>query len=187
MIMTQKIRKALEIAERQHRGQYRKNGVTPYLLHPVSVAWRVSSYTENEDTVVTALLHDVIEDTAGFGIKEIETEFGKKVAENIIYLSKNVGLSPKEGCWLDNKKQYIERLGNVDKEVLLIKIIDRVDNANTLVAELKNNGDEFWNKFNGKKNEKQIVEELSLQLFKDKKMPKELCEELEELISRIYY
>jgi myo-inositol-1(or 4)-monophosphatase len=186
MKLTQRIRKALEIAEKQHRGQYRKNGVTPYLLHPVSVAWRVSGYTQNEDTIITAILHDVVEDTANFGIEEIEVEFGERVAENITYLSKNVGLSPKGGCWLDNKKQYIERLDGADKEVLLVKIIDRIDNANTLVKELENNGEEFWEKFNGKKNEKKIVEELSLELFRKKKMPKELCEELEGLIGQIY-
>ncbi|MFA5828390.1 MAG: HD domain-containing protein [Candidatus Shapirobacteria bacterium] len=65
MILSPKIRKALRLAAVQHDGQYRKDGVTPFIIHPIEVAMIVSEYTDNEDIISAALLHDVLEDTRG--------------------------------------------------------------------------------------------------------------------------
>jgi (p)ppGpp synthase/HD superfamily hydrolase len=56
MNLTQKIRLAIKIAAIQHNGQFRKDGTTPFLIHPIEVAFLVNDYAKDDDTVVAALL-----------------------------------------------------------------------------------------------------------------------------------
>ncbi len=56
------IRLAAELAARAHHGQYRRDGLTPYITHPAAVAGRVDK--ESPEVVATAWLHDVVEDTS---------------------------------------------------------------------------------------------------------------------------
>ena len=81
------IRKAFVYASEAHNGIKRKSG-EPYILHPLAVA-RIVSKEMGLDSVsiIGALLHDVVEDTE-FTVKDIEKEFGKKVAKIIDGLTK---------------------------------------------------------------------------------------------------
>lgn len=54
---------AKKIAMSAHDGQYRMDGVTPYITHPKAIAERVAQFGGNESTIATAWLHDVVEDT----------------------------------------------------------------------------------------------------------------------------
>ncbi len=56
------IQRALSFAKEAHRGQYRKSG-EPYIIHPIIVASFIASISNDETMVISALLHDVIEDT----------------------------------------------------------------------------------------------------------------------------
>ena len=59
---TEKIQKALDFAILAHKGQYRKSG-EEYVIHPILVASITSFFSDNEDMIIAALLHDVVEDT----------------------------------------------------------------------------------------------------------------------------
>ena len=125
------IRKAFVYASAAHSGVKRKSG-EPYILHPLAVA-RIVSKEMGLDSVsiIGALLHDVVEDTE-FTVKDIEKEFGKKVAKIIDGLTKiaevfdqNVSLQQ------ENFRKMLLTLSD-DIRVILIKIADRLHNMRTL-------------------------------------------------------
>ena len=125
------IRKAFVYASEAHTGIKRKSG-EPYILHPLAVA-RIVSKEMGLDSVsiIGALLHDVVEDTE-FTVKDIEKEFGKKVAKIIDGLTKiaevfdqNVSLQQ------ENFRKMLLTLSD-DIRVILIKIADRLHNMRTL-------------------------------------------------------
>ena len=125
------IRKAFVYASAAHSGIKRKSG-DPYILHPLAVA-RIVSKEMGLDSVsiIGALLHDVVEDTE-FTVKDIEKEFGKKIAKIIDGLTKiaevfdqNVSLQQ------ENFRKMLLTLSD-DIRVILIKIADRLHNMRTL-------------------------------------------------------
>ena len=77
---------ALKFSENAHKNQLRKSG-DPFILHPLEVAKILTSIKLDVDSIVAVLLHDTVEDT-DFTINEIESEFGKKVAELVQGLTK---------------------------------------------------------------------------------------------------
>ncbi len=74
----EKIERAYRLAEKMHGDQRRVSGV-PYILHPTSVACIIVDLGMDTDSVVAALLHDVVEDTP-VTLEEVEQMFGKDVA-----------------------------------------------------------------------------------------------------------
>ena len=72
----------------KHKGQYRKDGNTPYIKHPVNVAACVAKVTKDEDLFKAALLHDVVEDT-DTSIDEIRGRFGSEIASIVEELTKD--------------------------------------------------------------------------------------------------
>lgn len=56
------VKNALELAEKAHAGQYRRDGTTAYVVHPIRVASKLAAKGESDEVVAAALLHDVLED-----------------------------------------------------------------------------------------------------------------------------
>lgn len=83
---TKQILIAFQVAEIAHRGQFRRDGVTPYLTHPLAVAWAV----ETRYTAV-ALLHDVLEDSTFTPNDLIAAGVHKDVLVPVIQLTKCAG------------------------------------------------------------------------------------------------
>src|SRR5262249_51430933 len=79
VIYSERARAALRFAERAHRGQQRKGGDEPYILHPITVATLLAASGGDEDLICAAYLHDVVED-AGVELDEIAAMFGDEVA-----------------------------------------------------------------------------------------------------------
>ena len=73
----QKITEAYTLAKDAHEGQYRKSG-EPYITHPLHVAMYLAEIGMDEETVISAILHDVIEDTST-KLATIKKKFGKDV------------------------------------------------------------------------------------------------------------
>ena len=67
------IMKAYNFANENHKGQLRKSG-QPYIIHPVQVAYILSTLGLDDETICAALLHDVVEDT-NITIEDIKKEF----------------------------------------------------------------------------------------------------------------
>lgn len=129
---TLKIIEAVDFAKHAHSGQFRKDGVTPYVYHPLKVATTLFKMDEvTEDIVIAALLHDVLEDCKHISANEIKDKFGENVLKLVQELTnaskENKNLSRTERKALDRKK-----IANISKEAKLIKLADRIDNLRDL-------------------------------------------------------
>jgi (p)ppGpp synthase/HD superfamily hydrolase len=120
------IDKAIYWAKKYHDGQFRKSGA-PFYTHPLEVAYMVSEYKLKTDVIVTAILHDIVEDTkvtAGM----ILDEFGRRIEEMVDRLTRDRS----DGSKLSVEEILDNAYKKQDREVLLIKVIDRLHNMATL-------------------------------------------------------
>lgn len=137
MILTDKIRKALRLAATQHDGQHRRDNITPFIIHPIEVALIVSEYTNDEDIISAALLHDLLEDTSGYPYERLNEEFGEKVA-NIVHSLTDEPLPDLN--WNQKHQKYLVNLENVSDEAVLVCLADKYSNVSTAPV----NQDRVW-------------------------------------------
>lgn len=126
------IRKAFKMAHEAHKGTRRKSG-EPYIIHPLQVAIIVSEEIGlGVTSVVSAILHDVVEDT-DLGIEDIENAFGKKISTIVDGLTKISGVFDKESNSLqaENFRKMLLTLSE-DVRVIFVKLADRLHNMRTL-------------------------------------------------------
>jgi guanosine-3',5'-bis(diphosphate) 3'-pyrophosphohydrolase len=114
--------KALNYALIKYGDLKRKSGNIPYYIHPlrITLILRAAGFSEfeNEEIMIAALFHDLLEDTE-ITSEEIENKFGKKVASIVSELT----ISNNE-----EKEKYLKNLENASKEAKIIKLADRIDN-----------------------------------------------------------
>ncbi len=125
------IRKAFNTALEAHSGTRRKSG-EPYIFHPMAVAKIcVDEIGLGTTSIISALLHDVVEDTE-WTIKEIERDFGKKIARIIDGLTKISGVFEHGSSQqAENFRKMLLTLSE-DVRVILVKLADRLHNMRTL-------------------------------------------------------
>lgn len=124
---------AFSFAEEAHRGQLRKDGKTPYIAHPVEVARILTGLHADEDTLISALLHDVPEDTK-FDINQIKEKFGEKIGflvDGITKLSKVYYEHNMPERQVESLKKLLLHTSE-DLRVIIIKLADRLHNMETL-------------------------------------------------------
>ena len=137
------VRQAYDYADHCHRGQMRMSG-EPYIAHPLEAALFLADLNLDADTIIAALLHDVIED-CGVTFQEIEERFGYDVAKLVDGVTKltrmdyrlpessSNGAEPLD----DADNLYAESLRKMlvamaeDIRVVLIKLADRLHNMRT--------------------------------------------------------
>ena len=125
------IRRAYEIAFKAHDGQFRHSG-EPYIIHPVQVAQILYKLGMDSESMVAALLHDVVEDTE-LTEDDVKKEFGEDVAnlvEGVTKLGK-VPLFTKEEQQAENVRKMLMAMSQ-DIRVIIIKLADRIHNMRTL-------------------------------------------------------
>jgi guanosine-3',5'-bis(diphosphate) 3'-pyrophosphohydrolase len=120
---------AVSFAARAHDGQYRKDGATPYAAHPFRVCLVVRDLFGFDDPrmLMTALLHDTLEDTTT-DFDDIENRFGAEIATWVAYLSKDKCLPESE-----RERVYIEKLKKAPWQVQVCKLADVFDNASDVL------------------------------------------------------
>lgn len=127
----EKIEKAYKIAKDAHKDQKRRSG-EPYIMHPVAVARILLKLGMDNECIIAALLHDVVEDTE-YGLQFIEDTFGADVALLVDGVTKlgHIPLSTREEVQAENiRKMFIAM--NKDVRVIIIKLADRLHNMRTL-------------------------------------------------------
>ena len=125
------IRRAYAYGLAMHEGQFRKSG-EPYFTHPVAVAAILTEQRLDDATIVTALLHDTIEDTKST-YSEVERQFGTEVAELVDGVTKltNLQLSSTETQQAENFRKLFMAMSK-DLRVILVKLADRLHNMRTI-------------------------------------------------------
>ena len=135
-------------AVRLHAHQARKGNGVPYISHLLAVAGLVLENGGDEDQAIAALLHDGPEDQGGAAtLALIRERFGDRVAD-IVEACSDTFEMPKPP-WLDRKHSYIAHLDQVDDDVRLVALADKVHNARTIVADLHAHGAVTLDRFNG--------------------------------------
>jgi RelA/SpoT family (p)ppGpp synthetase len=125
------IRRAYEFGARAHEGQQRLTGEA-YITHPLSVARTVAELSLDSDSIIAALLHDVLEDTS-VSRETLEAEFGPAVARLVDGLSKLTHLSFNSRIEQQAANFQKMMLAMVDDvRVVLIKLADRLHNIRTI-------------------------------------------------------
>ncbi len=125
------LRRAYDFAQEAHSGQVRISGEA-YITHPLSVAMILAELEMDIDTLLAALLHDVVEDTS-VTIERIEKDFGKEVAHLVDGVTKlgKFEFKSKEEHQAENLRKMLLAMAK-DIRVILIKLADRLHNMRTL-------------------------------------------------------
>ena len=127
----EKIDRAYQLSANAHGGQMRLSG-EPYVTHPIAVAMILLDMGMDSDSIVAALLHDVVEDTS-VSKSEIAAQFGNVVALLVDGVTKlgRIPLSTKEQQQAENIRKMLLAMSQ-DIRVIIIKLADRLHNMRTL-------------------------------------------------------
>ena len=125
------IRAAYDYGGLMHEGQLRQSG-EPYFTHPVAVASILAEMRLDDATLVTALLHDTIEDTNST-YQEVTQKFGAEIAELVDGVTKltNLQLSSSASKQAENFRKLFMAMSK-DLRVILVKLADRLHNMRTI-------------------------------------------------------
>jgi (p)ppGpp synthase/HD superfamily hydrolase len=110
------VQKAKDFATTAHAGQFRRDGVTPYIGHPAKVAGLLAGH--HEHVVATAWLHDVIEDTSVTAPHLEEAGFPRQVVEAVAFLTRASG---------NDYQLYLDKLRR-DPIARAVKVADMLAN-----------------------------------------------------------
>ena len=152
-----RINHAFAFAAKHHDRQVRKGTRLPYLTHPANVAVILSRYDQDEHTVVSGILHDVIEDCVRDGYtrdmleQRIGDKFGEDVLETVLAVThrqvdeEGVELSSEE-----RKDDYLARLAAAPERARWVCAADKIHNGNSILADLNRtlDPDTVWSRFN---------------------------------------
>ena len=126
----ERVRKAYLLAKEAHAPQKRKSG-EPYILHPIAVALIVAKELQlDANTVITAFLHDVVEDTP-YTVEDIRERFGNDVAGLVNVVTKQKKETYQTTKQVDNYQQILASM-HYDIRAVMVKISDRLHNMRTL-------------------------------------------------------
>jgi guanosine-3',5'-bis(diphosphate) 3'-pyrophosphohydrolase len=129
----QLVRRAYFYAEQAHAGQRRRSG-EPYIIHPLAVANILANMRLDHQSLMAAMLHDVIEDT-GIPKVALAEQFGDVVTELVDGVSKltHIKFESKEEQQAENFQKMVLAMAK-DIRVMLVKLADRLHNLRTLGA-----------------------------------------------------
>jgi len=121
--------KATQFAALKHCDQRRKDGKTPYIIHPISVAMILSEIGSIEDLEIlsAALLHDTLEDT-DTSAHELEKIFGSRVRIIVEELTDNDMLT-----FSQRKQMQIDNAPYLSKDATLVRIADKISNVSDVI------------------------------------------------------
>ena len=125
------LRDAFAFGAEMHEGQFRHSG-EPYFTHPVAVTCILAEQQMDDATLVTALLHDTIEDTKA-SYAEVEKRFGREIADLVDGVTKltNLQLTSTQTKQAENFRKLFMATSR-DLRVTLVKLADRLHNMRTI-------------------------------------------------------
>ena len=152
-----RINHAFAFAAKHHDRQVRKGTRLPYLTHPANVAVILTRYGQDETTVISGILHDVIEDCVRDGYtrdmleQRIGDKFGPEVLDTVLAVThrqvdeEGVELSSEE-----RKDDYLARLAAASTSARWVCAADKIHNGASILADLNRtlDPDTVWSRFN---------------------------------------
>lgn len=147
--MSQRILRAINTAAWAHDGQLRKGTDLPYVSHVYGVMYLVSQQPGvDENTIIAAVLHDVLEDASDkYSIEDMERDFGEQATTYVRMISKDKSLN----TWQERADDYLSRLDLISSPPLVIAACDKVHNLSSILADYDEVGEELWQRFSSGK------------------------------------
>ncbi|MCD5381796.1 MAG: HD domain-containing protein [Candidatus Pacebacteria bacterium] len=144
-----RVEQAIRAAAILHKDQVRKGAqALPYVTHLFAVATIASDYTDEEDVIIAALLHDTIEDT-DYTPEELQADFGGPVKDMVLAVSEPLLPEGRAHDWHLKKKTYIKQLKKAPIGSLIVAAADKIHNMRCVVEEYYDAHDKFVADFGG--------------------------------------
>jgi (p)ppGpp synthase/HD superfamily hydrolase len=187
--LTDRFAAAFELAWQVHGRQLRKKTGIPYMAHVMAVCALALENGADEDVAIAALLHDTVEDSqdGAATLRRIEEAFGQRVARIVRLCSDAVAVpgQPKPP-WKERKERYLHHLEHdADRDALLVSACDKVHNARSILADLRTDGDELWQRFTVTDPRQQLWYYTSVLKILQRRIPSPLTDELAGLVAAI--
>lgn len=147
MLYTPRFDEAVALAVTDFRAVARKGTAVPYVSHLFAVTALVAEGGGDEDQLVSAMLHDWLEDVPGSSAEELERRFGPRV-RRIVEALTDTTEHPKPP-WQERKDRFLAHLRTQPAEVKLVCAADKLHNASTLVRDLELHGPVTMDRFRG--------------------------------------
>ena len=142
-----RIEQAIRAAAVLHKNQLRKGSMPfPYVTHLVATAFTLMDYTEDEDVIIAALLHDTLEDT-DYTIDELQEDFGGKVREIVEAVTEPKSTPEQKISFREKKRIYAEQLKKAPEGSLLVAAADKIHNFRTTVEDYTDDHERFIQDF----------------------------------------
>lgn len=142
-----RVEQAIRAAAVLHKDQLRKGSMPfPYITHLVATAFTLLDYTQDEDVIIAALLHDTLEDT-DYTLDELEEDFGGRVREFVEAVTEPQSTSEERISWREKKSAYTKLLKKGPKEAVLIAAADKMHNFRTIVEDYHDEPERFAQDF----------------------------------------
>lgn len=189
---TSRIDRAIQISARLHKDQVRKDKhKTPYSSHPFAVMFIASKYTKDEDTLVAALLHDVLEDVE-LPYEEKENLIRDEFGENVLQIVRGVThesdpLKKVRGIeeWKRTRLKYVENLKTAPEGSLYVAAADKIHNLMATQAVLDDEGESFWSKMTNPPEGRDWFYREVYSVLKTR-LQSEIVEDLAEWINKVF-
>ncbi len=184
---TERLDKAIRISawahERAH--EHRKGGDIPYIIHPYGVMIIASEVTDDENTLIACLLHDVLEDVPKniYDVELMKKDFGEKVTSIVLDVTKVENIND----WYEVSKNYLNHLETkACSEAIIVSASDKIHNLASTLFDYNQVGDKVWDRFTTKNSSDQLWWYSSvLEVIKKRKAPIELIEKLSSEIESL--
>ena len=182
-IMTPRLDEAMRMAAYAHRDQVRKGTEIPYIVHPFEVMTIATSVTDDEDTLVACLLHDVLEDASGeYDRSAMERDFGARVVEIVSGVTKSDTLTD----WHERSKAYLVHLQKeAPIESLIVCTADKIHNLMSILIDYETHGDVLWERFNSSKQDQLWWYQSVLEVVAERMSESPLVTELRGLVEQM--
>ncbi len=147
MKLTPRIERAISTAAIAHRKQKRKGSGAPYIVHPYSVMLLASEVTDDEDTLIACLFHDIIEDAPhNYNEAQMREEYGDRVTDIVLGVTKDDTIKD----WHERSQAYLHKLEHkAPDESVIVSLADKCHNLHATLQDYDNatNKDAVWRIF----------------------------------------
>jgi len=188
MNLTPRIQKAIIKAAVLHYFQKRKGDGSPYIIHPYSVTFILANYTDNEDVIISGLLHDVLEDVPNYSEIQFKKDFGNKIYKIVKEVSgeeedATFGREEQKSTWRARKGKYLKRLKSASLEAMMVCAADKIHNITSLMEAYRKEGNEVEKKFNASLDRKLWFYGEVLEVLRER-LDNEIVKELKQVYSK---
>ncbi len=147
--LTPRLEHAVRVAATAHQKQFRKASNIPYIIHPFSVMLLATEDTDDENTLIACLFHDILEDVPDeYSEQQMRAEFGDAVTQTVLDVSKDDSIKD----WHERSEAYLDHLQhNARDEAILVSLADKTHNLLSTLTDYETYGDDVWKKFKADK------------------------------------